>query len=176
MAISIVVWTACDDTGGSGFPTQGENLLNNSSFELAGGPSLAGWIFADTSIAHFSPDVPPGGGQFSVLLHTTWFAPLQENSIFAQVVLIPGVHRYQLSCWAKKDRYTGGSILLLRDVFSLPPLLATAVTETTWTFYAMQIRLTAQLADTITIGLNGGGSENVAGTTYFDLCRFERLD
>ena len=154
-----------------------EDLIHNSSFEVNGNPTTNGWTYfsnlpPDTLQGEFSHDVPPSGGNWSLVLtvgdrvfrywRTTIAAPGETN-------------RYRLSVWAKAYRDTpisspsyvalalDGTILKRQDI-----------QDSTWRYYETIDTVSTQLGDTLTVELNAGTAYRMQ-RTYFDLCRLELL-
>jgi hypothetical protein len=154
-------------------PTNGEDLLSNSTFQISGHPSLAGWSVLDTSVTHFSTDLPKGGSGSSIVMHAAWFAPWPANSIFTTVVPQVGSHQYTLSVFAK-DTGAGGSITVYLNRPGSPNLSSAAVLradDSSWTYYSQTDTITTSPGDTLFVVINGGGTELLPGTTYFNTCR-----
>lgn len=159
-------------------PNSSQNLLANSTFQRNGTPSLEGWVVPDTSAVHFSTDVPQGGSGSSIVMHAAWFAPWPSNSIFTTVLPQAGSHRYTLSVLAKDTGVGGNALVYLnRPGTANSSLLATLHIDSgaTWMYYSQTDTLTAASSDTLFVVVNGGGTEIVSGTTYFNTCKFELL-
>lgn len=178
--ILIVVGFGCKDNGTG--PTTIINLIPNSTFESNGIPSLNGWYEwneSDTSIVDFSSDVPSGGGGFSVRFQARQYAPCPNNSVYAKVTTSSGNHRYRLSVYGKRNG-VGGSISVY---VGYPPcevdhdhFVTVPITDTVWTLYSFSDTLRTVSTDTIYVLLFGGGTEITDGTTFFNTCKFEKLD
>jgi hypothetical protein len=154
-------------------PTNGGDLLSNSTFQIGGIPSLAGWNVPDTSAAHFSNDLPAGGSGSSIVMHAAWFAPWPSNSIFATVLPHAGSHQYTLSVFAK-DTGVGGSVILYLNRPGSPNASTAAflrANDSSWTYYAQTDTMTTSPNDTLFVVIHGGGTELLTGTTYFNTCR-----
>lgn len=145
---------------------------------MNGTPSLQGWVVLDTSAVHFSTDVPQGGSGSSIVMHAAWFAPWPSNSIFATVVPQVGSHQYALSVFGKDTGISGGVYVYLnRPGASNSSLVATLRIDSgmTWTYYSQTDTVAAATSDTLFVVVNGGGTEIVSGTTFFNTCKFELL-
>jgi hypothetical protein len=150
-------------------PPIGTNLIGNYSFEVNKTPSLQGWVTTDTSAIGFSSDTPPNGGTWSIYIETT----MQPGAEVQTAIAMPqGTYRYRLSTWAKRNNFGGGVFLIFNKAIRkfLP------IEDTTWTLCTINDTLTTVVGDTVIVALTGGGSELIAGRTYFDICKFERLD
>ncbi|MBM3436987.1 MAG: hypothetical protein FJY07_12315 [Bacteroidetes bacterium] len=141
--------------------------ISNPSFEINNNPSLDGWSANNSSI--FSNDVPPGGGNWSIMLSADWDP---ENYVQTSVHLDGGAYRYKLSTWAKKQGEGGAVCLLLNNAYRK----SIAVTDTTWNIYTITDTISASAGDNLTIELWGGYSQLSMGTTFFDLCTLQKLD
>jgi hypothetical protein len=158
-----------------------QNLILNSSFESASGPSIDGWIFRDSSIYAFSPDAPTAGGHYSVVLRTAWRGLFSFNSVMTRVGLQAGTHRYKLSCWAKRLAHGAGSLSLLvgpGDIDTMTASVRIPIVDSVWTFYSAEIILANQASDSAVVALHGGNFpiQYLDDSSFFDLCKFERLD
>lgn len=176
--ILLVALTAlsCKDTVTN--PTSGINLISNSSFDLNGTPSLQGWTVSDTSGVRYSTDIPQGGSGYSIVLGAQWFAPWPNGSIFVGIPTQNGPHRYRLSNWGKKINISGGVFIYLNRPTgnSSQFIAALPVVDTLWTFYSRTDTITTIISDSLFINISGGGTEIASGTTYFNTCKFEKLD
>lgn len=150
-------------------PPNATNLISNYSFEMNGTPSLQGWEPADTSVARLSPDVPPNGGTWSIYIETSWLPAARVQTVIA---MPQGNYSYRLSTWARRQQIGGTVSLLLNGTIrkSLP------IVDTAWTAYTISDTLSTVVGDTVIVWLAGGADELLGGRTYFDICRFERLD
>ena len=150
-------------------PLSGVNLIANFSFESNGTPSFRGWQVIDTSVVRFSKDIPPDGGAWSIYIETVWGPPARVQTV---VALPEGTHPYKLSTWAKR-RGVGGTISL---IFNKAIRNSLTISDTTWTVYTFNDTLTTVVGDSVVVELAGGFSQRLFGSTYFDICKFERLD
>ncbi|GMU96974.1 hypothetical protein [Ignavibacterium album] len=158
-----------------------QNLITNYSFESAEDPSIEGWTFRDSTIYSFYPGAPVGGGNYSVILRTVWRGPFSFNSLMTKVAIPVGAHRYRLSCWAKRLPYGAGFLALFvgsGNVDSMTTTIRIPITDTVWTFYSKDTVIINQDSDSIVVALHGGYSniQYPDDLTFFDLCKFEKLD
>jgi hypothetical protein len=153
------------------------DLIQNSSFEINGNPSINGWTFisnypTDTLFTDFSNDVPPSGGKWSALLRV---GDRIVKYLQTKIVAPSGNKRYRLSVWAKSywsiPRGTSGFISLALNKTNIKSI---AVTDTTWRYYESIGTVSANKGDTITVTLYSGTASGNQ-STYFDLCRLELL-
>ncbi len=167
----------CKESG-SGSIENGEessgNLLLNPSFESNGTPSLEYWNVEDTSRVRFSPDVPPGGGSYSVAIAVDWAPPAFVRTAVAAPA---GTHRYRLSWWGKSEQIAGAAYLGIQRSDTLILFLREVIypADSTWREYAMLDTITTKTSDKLVITLSGGVSQWSIGKTYYDLCSLEIL-
>lgn len=138
-----------------------------------GQPSLHGWSPADSTMAKFSKSVPPNGGHYSITLEAAWVC---VPSIHADVAAPKGNHLYRLSFWGKADGF-GGHVnwgFVRGGEFSNRKSIT--ISDASWTKYSWLDTLTTGRGDTPVVTLSGGFSHLWAGTSFFDLCRLDRLD
>jgi len=157
------------------------NLIMNSSFESVSGPSMDGWTFRDSTIFSFYPDAPVDGGRYSIILRPVWRGYFTFNAVITKVALPPDSGRYRLSFWGKRLLNGKGSLHLFIGTGNVDTMTATVtipVVDTIWTFYSREIVVANQSSDSVVVALHGGYSPvgHPADSTFFDLCRFERLD
>ncbi|RMG21153.1 MAG: hypothetical protein D6732_27590 [Methanobacteriota archaeon] len=158
-----------------------DNLILNSSFETESGPSLKGWIYSNTAEYGFFPDAPDGGGRYSLILRPVWRGYFSFNAVMTKIALPTGTHWYRLSCWGRKQINGAGSIHLFvgkGNVDTMTATLTIPVVDSLWTFYSTEIEITNNSNDSAVVALHGGYSpiQYLADSTFFDLCKFERLD
>lgn len=167
-------------TGPGGQPID-QNLIANSSFEQNGSPSIAGWqqSFPDTGVIHYSTDVPPGGGSYSLALNNQW-GPLPQLQTF--VAASPGIHRYQATLWSKVlpsvpySVASGGLRIIHKRADTLVYRKTMFFGDSTWTEHSLLDTITTQPGDSLAISLAGGQTQWSFGLTLFDLVRFLKLD
>ena len=151
------------------------NLIRNSSFEENGQPSLKFWNVQDTSKINFSKDVPPGGGHWSVYLHSEWYGPLPETpSCF--IPLSSGTHILKFSIYGKSKTFFGSALLILKKGNVRKIVDQNSITDSIWTKYSIVDTLNISEGDSLFVLLYGGGTEIVDGITYFDLAELEPID
>ena len=175
------LWSCEKSTDSTTTPQVDQNLIPNSSFESATGPLIEGWNFRDSTIYDFFPVAPAGGGNYSVLLRPVWHGPFSFNSVMRRVALPVGTHRYRLSCWAKRLPDGAGFLALFvgpGDVDTMTTAMTIPIADTVWTSYSRNTVITNQASGTVVVALHGGYSPvgYPADSTFFDLCRFEKLD
>ena len=154
-------------------PTNGSNVFINSSFEINGHPSLQGWMTSDTALVKFSTDVPSGGGFYSIALDAVWAPPLFVKSIVGG---LQGTHLYKFSVWSKSEGAGGWAELILQRPDSNILRKQIHIIDTSWTLYAVLDTMNCAPHDSIVVKLAGGFSQLLAGKTYYDLCKLEKLD
>jgi len=169
-----VVMCSCKKSNGTTVeppiePPPGTNLIANSSFELNEAPSLQGWEVTDTSVVRFSTDTPSGGGTWSINIESTSIPGAQVQTAIA---MPQGSYIYRFSTWAKRYNLGGGVFLIFNSTIRKD----IAIQDTTWTSYTINDTLTTVVGDTVIVALTGGGHQLATGRTYFDICKFERLD
>jgi hypothetical protein len=146
-----------------------DNLLSNPSFEKNGSPSLDSWIqsYQDTSVIHFSSDVPQGGGQYSIKLDVVW-GP--QFSISSTVNAETGTNIYSFSCMAKVLG-VGGTIYLSLEAD--PSIVRKSImpADSTWKEYSITDTISSSGGDRIRITLTGGFSQLLPGSTFYDNCK-----
>jgi len=148
--------------------------LLNTSFELGAGPTLAGWTINDSSLVDFSPDVPPTGENWSLTVGAKW-AP-SPPAVSRSFVALDGTHIYELRVWAKRTGVGGTAAITWKQANTPVTLKSVPITDSTWTAYTILDTLTGAQGDSVGIRLAGAISQLAPGTTYFDLCVFERLE
>jgi hypothetical protein len=156
-------------------PSLGGNLLANPSFELNGSPSLDGWTqaYIDTSLFSFSSDVPPGGGEYSIVVQAVWGPPY---TVSQTVPADAGNHQYAFSAWAKKTGFGGQMLLFLKRSDSTLFVKSRSIADTTWTQYSIADTVAAESGDSLVVSMTGGFSQLPAGRTFFNMCDLEKID
>ncbi len=151
-----------------------EDLIQNSSFEIDGNPTINGWIYKSNfpTDTLFTNDAPPSGGNWSVLLQV---GDRQLKRLQTKIAAPAGTNRYRLSVWAKAY----SSIPISSSGFVSLELNKTTIkniagADTTWKYYESIDTISAKKGDTITVTLNSGTAYGIR-LSYFDLCRFELL-
>ncbi len=155
-----------------------ENLLTNSTFELTGSPSLYSWVVSDSSNVRFSTDTPFDGSGRTIALDAQWFAPWPNGSIYQIVVQPTGTHRYRLSIFGKSSGVAGFVEVNLARPSNNGSILRMSlqISDTIWTFYSLTDTITMHVSDSLFITISGGGTEILRGTSYFNTCKFEKLE
>lgn len=174
---SILLCASCKEST-TGLTGGADNLLVNSTFELQGTPSLQGWVVSDPSNVRFSTDTPPGGSGSSIVLEAQWFAPWPNGAIYQEVVPPAGTHRYRLSVLGKRSRIAG-AVLVHIGRPSAPGSslrMALQIVDTLWASSSSTDTITTVPGDSVYVTVSGGGTEILAGRSYFNTCRFEVLD
>jgi hypothetical protein len=148
------------------------DLIKNYTFEYNGLPLSEGWIEHNNSDINFVQDAPPGGGKWSLMLKAEWGPPeVLVNSIPAQ----PGLQVLRYSIWSRMDRIGGIAVFMLKRTDTLIMLKKFDIADTVWSRYSFTDTLTLSEGDTLMAELSGGFSQLLAGTTWFDLCRIEKI-
>lgn len=168
----------CKESG-SGSIENGEessgNLLLNPSFESNGAPSMKYWTVEDTFLVDFSPDVPPGGGSYSLAITADWAPPVFVRTTVGAPT---GTYRYRLSLWGKSENIPGIVYLAIQKPDTLIWLLREVIiypADSTWREYSMLDTITIKTSDKLVVNLGGGVSQLSGGKTYYDLCSLEIL-
>ncbi len=156
-------------------PGNENNLILNPSFEENGNASLAWWIIAGDTINQFTTDIPPNGGNWAITINSVWISPL-TNGIYTTVKLSPGIHIYHFSVWAKYQKVTGSTNMLIVKPDTTIVLRSIQITDTLWKQYSVIDTIAADDSDSLRIILSGGGSQILFGKSYFDLCTLELLE
>jgi hypothetical protein len=160
-------------------PPGNDNLLVNPTFESGGVPSLDGWIVSDSSNVRFSTEMPAGGAGSTITLQAQWFAPWPNGAIYQSVIPpASGTHRYRLSCFAKRFGISGSVTAYLGrpSHSSSTQRIVLTIADTVWTRYSYEDTISTVGTDSFFITVTGGGTEILAGTSYFNTCRFEKLN
>jgi hypothetical protein len=177
--LALLVGVSCKETTTG--PISGVNLLSNSTFEINGLPSFQGWIVPDTSVVHFSTDIPSAGSGRSVVFGIGSLGdPWPSNSIYAAITGLSGTHQYRLSVFGKTDRIISGGVFAYRNrplAGNSIPFSSLLIADTVWASYSYRDTLSVTPRDTIFINITGGVAEVVPLTSiYFNTCTFEKLD
>ena len=174
--ILLVLTVSCKDTGTG--PSSEVNLVVNSTFELNGLPSLHDWIVSDTSVVHFSTDVPARGKGYSLVFHARSLPGY--NSIYTAITGVGGRHRYRLSAFGKADRIPWGAVHAYRyepSTGNSAPFGSLEIADTVWTFYSHTDTLSTTPTDTIFIEITGSVRPIIPLTSiFFNSCKFDKLD
>ena len=178
VAISLALVSAGCKESTTGIGGGTGNLLVNSTFESHGVPSLEGWVVSDTSNVRFSSDVPPGGSGSSIVLGAAWFAPWPNGAIYQEVALPAGSHRYRLSFIGKKSGVAGAVLVHSgRPAYDGSRLLmALQIADSVWASYSSTDTISVPAGDSAYVTISGGGTEILAGSSYYNTCTLELLD
>lgn len=155
-------------------PTEPQNLIANSSFEINRNPSIDGWIFWSniSSTVTFSSDVPPSRGDWSVVLSV---GDRVGKTLQTKVAAPVGQNRFRLSVWAKaKWTEPRGNPGLIALALNSKIRKSLAIQDSLWKYYEVQDTLTAVAGDSLTVTLDAGDAYGIQ-QTHFDLCRLELL-
>jgi len=148
-------------------------VLVNSSFEVGGNPSLSGWISSSPTLIDFSPDVPVGGGIWSVTLDADWTFP---PSLLALVSAAEVTQVYMLAIWGKRVGIGGSASIVVGHDGMLTSSKSISIQDTVWKVYTIIDTISTESGDSVGVRLSGGVSPLAAGTTFFDLCLMERME
>ena len=148
-----------------------ENTLLYSSFEKNGRFSSEGWTLPAQSDS--SPDVPSGGGNFSLLLEAN-----QPPEAYAQikVPVKTNFNEFKLTFWSKYSVIEGKAILSLLRNGAVIKSSSILVDDIIWKSYTIQDTFSVAAGDSFMVQLTAGISQLLPGKTYFDLCRLYRID
>jgi hypothetical protein len=148
------------------------NYIHNSSFEYNNMPSLDNWRSDQGLSVIFSNDVPPGGGTWSVMLQTVWGPVLMlENTVAA----VPGTQFLRYSVWSKGEGVMGKAEFYVIRQDSMILRKGFDITDSSWVWYSYLDTVTLVAGDSLCVRLSGGFSNLLAGSTWFDLCKIEKL-
>jgi hypothetical protein len=145
------------------------NLITNSSFEINGEPSLAGWELLCSDIKY--TDASPGGGKWAICMPQGW---LPANNYIMTTVSAPiGTNEYKLSYYGK---VRGGLNLYIKKQDSLIfcNRIYTQDQDTIWRYYSVLDTLKTLPGDSLVVKVIAGSAE-VGEYCYFDLCKLELI-
>lgn len=154
------------------------NLLENSTFELNGAPSLHGWVVRDSSVVQFSEDLPTSGYGRSIVFKSMGRAPWLSNSIYAIVPAQLGTNRYRISVFGKTRGAKGGGVYVGKNINSSGKgtyCSSLSVEDTVWTLYSKIDTITTDANDTLFVIISGASSCTELILSYFNNCKFVRL-
>jgi len=174
LILSTLFFFQCDEDSITS-PDIGHNLIINPSFEENGNASLAGWIIAGDTLNQFTNDTPPNGGNWAVTINSVWISPL-VNGIYTTVKLPPGTHIYRFTVWAKYQKVTGSTNLLIVKPDTTIVRRTIQIIDTLWKQYSLIDTISADGSDSLRVVLSGGGSQLLLGKSFFDLCTFELVE
>jgi hypothetical protein len=151
-----------------------ENTLLYSSFEKNGRFSPDGWTLPVQSDS--SPDVPAGGGNFSLVL----LASNPPDTAYIKVPVKTQFNKFKLTIWAYSTGVTSGiygeAILSLVRNGSVIDSSSILVNLNIWKSYTIQDTFSVAAGDSFMVQLSAGISQLLPGKTYFDLCRLQGID
>jgi hypothetical protein len=167
------VFQGCSkDDSNSSSSSDSINYIHNSSFEYNNLPSSDNWQSDQGISVIFSNDVPPGGGTWSVMLQTVWGPVLTlENTVAA----VPGTQFLRYSAWCRGEGITGKAEFYLIRQKSMILRKGFDITDSSWVWYSYLDTVTLVPGDSLCIRLSGGFSNLLTGSTWFDLCKIEKL-
>jgi len=148
-----------------------ENTLLSSSFEKDGKFSADEWKLPAQSDS--STDVPPSGGNFSLLLEAS-----QPPEVYAQikVPVKTDYNEFKLTFWSKYSVIEGKVILSLVRNGSVIDSSSIMVDDIIWKSYSIQDTFSIAAGDSFMVQVTAGISQLLPGKTYFDLCRLYGID
>ena len=148
-------------------------VLLDYTFEANGIPTLAGWTVRDSSLVHFSDDVPPGGGSFSLVILGR---NRETNFVTWSTEAAGGINYLRLSWWAKHTRIaTPRATIGLRHGETVEVAHSFAMAEdSSWVSYSVLDTLIAGPGDSLWIKIDSGGNDFSEGTTLYDLVTLKR--
>lgn len=152
-----------------------ENTLLYTSFEKNGMFSADGWKLPAQYEA--SPDVPAGGGSFSLGL----LASNPPDTAYIKVPVKTEFNEFKLTIWAYSTGVTsdiyGEVILSLVRNGSVIDSSSILVDLNIWKSYTIQNTFSVASGDSFMVQLTAGVSPGLfPGRTYFDLCRLYGID
>jgi hypothetical protein len=152
-----------------------ENTLLYSSFEKDGKFSADEWKLPAQSDS--STDVPPSGGNFSLLLEAS---QPPESYAYTKVPVKTQFNNFKLTFWAKSTGVTSGingkAILSLLRNGSVIKSSSILVDDIIWKSYSIQDTFSVASGDSFRVELTAGFSQLFSGKTYFDLCQLQGID
>ena len=174
LILSTLFFFQCDGDSVTS-PEIGQNLIANPSFEENGNASLTGWVVAGDTLNQFTNDTPPNGGNWAATINSVWISPL-VNGIYTTVKLSPGTHIYRFTVWAKYQKVTGNTNILIVKPDTTIIRRSIQIIDTLWKQYSSIDTITAEGSDSLRVILSGGSSQLLLGKTFFDLCTFEIVE
>jgi hypothetical protein len=176
VCVAICCFSSCKNPVDNKTGTE-ENLIQNPSFESNGNPTTEGWTYysnfpaADTSDGTFSNDVPPGGGNWSLVVGV---GDRVVKYLETKVAAPTGEHHYRLSAWAKSYSTDTGSPGFISLALNDSVVKRLDVQDTTWRHYESIDTILTRAGDSLAVLLFSGAAMRFQ-VTYFDLCRLELL-
>ncbi len=165
--VNIIILGCSKDTEHPTSPGGENNLIANSSFEINGASSSQGWQFWSNaqSSPTFSTDVPPNGGQWSIVLSV---GDRIGASLQTKVATRVGWNRYRLSLWAKSKGDTG----FVQLIFNKAIRRTIGIQDSLWRYYEVMDSMGTVQGDSLVVLLDAGTTSSFA-QSHFDLCRLE---
>ena len=168
LTAAIFLFPSCSDEATS--PEEMDNnLIQNSSFEFNGSPSLRDWNVRGE--VDFFVDTPPDGGRYSIGITESW---IEFNSVSYTLAALHGNRVYTLTCWAKSGGIPA-SIAFEVHNDTLVYSRVTEVTDTLWRSYTIDETVNGTRGETIKIFLKGSISQLLPSTTYYDRCTLTEI-
>jgi hypothetical protein len=157
---------------------EGRNLVENSSFETNGQPTLEGWQVQNRSLTSLVEEAPPGGGQWSLKLEADWAPPTGYVA-----ALIPDAQdgdTFQLSAYARATSPSGGAAvgLVVGKSFEYSERRDESFTSTTdveWRQLSVVETLSLREGEYAWVVLSAPPTEVAPRSGLFDLVTVERL-
>ena len=173
LTISILITffvSSCSENETSVNPPAGNTLIN-TSFEKNGQFSADGWTLPTQSDS--SKDVPPNGGNYSLLLKASWFPELYAE---IKVPVLSQYNNYKLSFWSKYSTIKGKALLILLRNGLTVKSKSILVDDIVWRNYSITDTFSVAEGDSFLVQLTAGISQLLPGDTYFDLCTLEAVE
>jgi hypothetical protein len=160
-----------DDSGG-GNTHDTIDYIRNYSFEYNNMPSLENWTSDQGFAVEMSNSTPPGGGTWSVMFETVW-GP--QRYLKNTVVGPQGNVIFLYSVWAKAEGLGGKAefFIVHQDILTVRKLFE--ITDTTWSRLIALDTLALASGDSIGVRVSGAVNQLLAGKTWFDLARIEKI-
>ncbi len=169
----VILISGCEKECPTELTEEGLNLITNSSFEINGNKSIDGWTLHSNFLdVGFSNDVPPFGGNWSVVLYGgDRIVPMYlETKIAAPL----GCNRYRLSIWAKfKDPqgYGKGYVNFNKNRSNGKYF---TIQDSIWNYYELIDTLTTTNGDSLYVIISIMPFI-YPSQIYYDLCQLELI-
>lgn len=155
-------------------PTE-ENLLLSTSFENNGRFSADGWSLSSSSDS--SNDVPPGGGNFSLVIEAS-----QPPEVYSSMK-VPVKTKYsknRLTFWSKasgvsSNVYGKAELSLIRNGSELQSK-SIQIEVIKWQLFSLEDTFSVAAGDSFLVKFSGGIAQLLSGKTYFDLCQLQGIE
>jgi hypothetical protein len=145
-------------------------IIFMSSFESNDQASMGNWSSPGPPFVKFSNDVPPLGGNFSVILK----AADQGASIKTAFSIPEGSYNYKFSLWGKNPEDAGEACLYLLSFGKELLKGRIFIDSKDWQYYSISENLNAAEGDSMKIVISGAYSNNNhIGVTWVDICMME---